>query len=329
MFADVPANFAPLHTVDAEGSLAFAKFVVTDGTVISELRAKLTLQDGRLDLPQWSARVWGGTVAGTLSVDAHDPAAAKIVVALDGRDLDLGAMLAAAGLRREVRGGKTRVTANLTLAGASPRAWAQSATGTVLVNVGKATLPQTRLDLGPSLQELADAVNPFRATDSLTELECAVARLPLTRGVARIDRSLAAETAKVGATASGTLDFGRETLDLAIQPRARKGIPLDIVQFAELVRVSGPFASPQVKVDMAGSAKALASIGAAIGTGGLSAVGQSLISWTENQGPGPCAIALEARPGASSSTPASAAQSNPVVPLANEVGKAVNRLFGK
>ncbi len=325
LIPDTPVDFAALRAIDAQGRIALQRLTLSSGTAIFALRAEIALEEGRLDLRGLSAGLWGGTIGGAVSVDARDHAAATLKITLDSSDLDLGAVLAAAGLPREVRGGKTRVTANLALTGASPHAWAQSATGTVLVSVGKATLPQTRVDFGPSLQELANTVNPFRATDPQTELECAVARLPIERGVARIDKSLAVETAKIGATASGSLDFGRETLDLAIHPKVRKGIPLDISHLAELVRVSGPFASPQVKVDVAGSAKALASIGAAIGTGGLSAVGQSLLSWTENQGPGPCAIALGARPGAS----VPAAPSNPAVPLANEIGKAVNRLFGK
>ncbi len=325
IFGDTPIDFAPLRAVDAEGSIAFDKLIAPGGAVLTAVRARLTLVEGRLSLREMSAAHWGGTIGGTLSVDAHDPAAVRLVVALEGRELDLGALLAAAGVPREVRGGKTRIDIDLALAGASPHAWASSATGSVLASVGRASLPQTRVDFGPTLQSIADSVNPFRKSDPITELECAVARLPMSKGVARIDHSLAIETGKLGATASGTLDFSRETLDLAIQPKVRKGISLNIPQLAELVRVVGPFASPQVKVDAAGSVKALASIGAAIGTGGLSVVGQTLFAWTEGDGPGPCAIAADARTAAAAPAPQPGA-GNPVV---NEIGRTMNRLFGR
>ena len=64
-----------------------------------------------------------------------------------------------------------------------------------------------------------------------------LAELPIERGVARVDHSIALETRKIGATATGTLDFRTETIDLAIKPRIKEGIPLDIAQIADLVRV--------------------------------------------------------------------------------------------
>ena len=131
----------------------------------------------------------------------------------------------------------------------------------------------------------------------------------------------------LGVSASGTLDFRNETLDFQFNPKVRKGISIDIANLADLVRVTGPFASPHVAIDPVGSAKVIASVGAAIGTGGLSAVAQGLLSWADGSGPGPCKIALE---GASSRGDAKqAASPQPQVPIANEVGKALGKLFGR
>ena len=99
------------------------------------------------------------------------------------------------------------------------------------------------------------------------------------------------ETSKIGVSATGTLDFRNETLDLMFLPKVSKGISIDFAGFSDLVRLQGPFASPQIVVDVAGSAKVIASIGAAVGTGGISAVGQALLSWADGNGPGPCEVA--------------------------------------
>jgi hypothetical protein len=238
----------------------------------------------------------------------------------------LGGLLAAAGVHREVRGGKTEIALNLTMHGVSPHAWASTATGTARAVVGSATLVNTKLNLGTPLDSLLDAVNPFRATDPSTELVCAVVRLPLTNGLARVDRTIAMETAKLGVSASGTLDFRNETLELGFQPKVKKGITVSVPNFASLVRFVGPFRSPRVQVDAAGSAAAIASIGAAIGTGGWSLVGQTLLSWAEGGGPGPCQVALGAPAG--KSTSASAKDAGPGA-LPGEVGKAIGKLFGK
>ena len=152
-------------------------------------------------------------------------------------------------------------------------------------------------------------------------------RFPVSNGVAHVDRSIAMETDKLGVSASGTLDFRNETLDFQFNPKVRKGISIDIASLADLVRVTGPFASPHVAIDPAGSAKVIASVGAAISTGGLSAVAQGLLSWADSGGPGPCKIALEggaARGNAPQSAPAPAQP-----PIANEVGKALGKLFGR
>jgi len=153
-----------------------------------------------------------------------------------------------------------------------------------------------------------------------------VVRLPLANGVAHVDRTIAIETAKVGVSAIGTLDFRNETLDLGFQPKVRKGVTISVPNIAGLVRLSGPFRSPQVKVDAVGSAAAIASIGAAIGTGGWSLVGQTLFSWAEGSGPGPCQVALGAPAGKATSA---AAKSEQPSSLPGEVGKAIGKLFGK
>ena len=65
-------------------------------------------------------------------------------------------------------------------------------------------------------------------------------RLPLTDGIARVDRSIAMETKKIAVSASGTLDFREEKLDFTLRPRVREGIPLDLPSFAELVHYHRP-----------------------------------------------------------------------------------------
>ena len=221
------------------------------------------------------------------------------------------------------------MSVNLAMRGNSPHAWASTATGNVLLVSGPATLVNSKIaSLTSAWDKLNDAINPFRTRDPSTELVCAVVRLPLANGVAKVDRSVAMETHKLGVSASGTLDFRNETLDFTFQPKARKGVSIDFAGFSDLVRVSGPFTSPHLAVDVAGSAKVIASIGAAVGTGGLSAVGQALFTWAEGKGPGPCQIALggaaarrvRKRPRAGGQAP---------IPIASDVGKALGKLFGK
>ncbi len=104
-------------------------------------------------------------------------------------------------------------------------------------------------------------------------------RLPLANGIARVDRSIAVETGKIAASASGTLDFRDETLDLSVQPQIRQGVKIDVSQFASLVRIRGRFDKPAVAIDAAQSAQMIAKLGV-LGRkgGGLEALGRALIA---------------------------------------------------
>ncbi|MFO1323776.1 MAG: AsmA family protein [Burkholderiales bacterium] len=327
---DAPVDFEPLRWADARGTLAVGRLTLAGGRVIDNLRVKLKLDGSRLDVESFSLKELGGTLSGSFTVDARDAGRTALSARIDGKGLSFGAILAAAGEPREVKGGSTDLAVDLTMQGASPHAWAGTATGTVRVVVGPATLVNTRIDVDSALDNLTRAINPFRASDPSTEVRCIVVRLPLANGVARFDRTVAAETAKVGVAASGRLDFRNETLDVAFHPKVRKGISIDVASLADLVHVTGPFAAPQVRIDPVGSVKAIASIGAAIGTGGLSAIGQALFAWSEGSGPGPCQLALGTPPPAA--TTAGAGKSgggDPANALVNDVGKAVGKLFGR
>jgi len=315
--ADEPIPVALLRAIDAEGEISIGELALAGGSRLTRLQLPIKLQDGRLDIPALQASVFGGTAIANLSLDtAHQPAPALALHA-QLKGMDLGALLAAAGARREVRGGKTDVRIDIGATGSTPRQWESTMSGTVTAVVGPATLVNTKIDLDSPLNKLGAAVNPFHNVDPSTELQCAVIRLPLHHGVAEIERSIAIETQKFGATASGTLDFRSQTLDLAIRPQIRQGVPLAIPQVADLVRFRGPFTSPAVAIDSVATAATIARIGAAAYTGGLSLVGESLLS---RAGASPCEVALS-RP----SGPAQAASSAGNV--VEDVGRALSRAF--
>ena len=179
-----------------------------------------------------------------------------------------------------------------------------------------------------TFDRLAEVLNPFRRVNPSTELQCAVIRLPLTAGVARVDRSIAIETREIDATMSGTLDFRNETLDLSIRPRVRQGIPIEIPQIAELVRFRGPFTAPTVNVDAMASATAIARIGAAISTGGLSVLGESILAQVgASTGTGACEVALGKAGQATASAAAEPAKSSAPTNPIEGIGNALKGLF--
>ena len=324
IFSEEVIDLSPLKTVDGSIDWTIDSLVLLDGRKLDHVRVEATVLNGVLDAPVVQAGVLGGTVFARLKIDATRDKDAAVNLHLDAKGMDLAALSAVAGVKRDVRGGKTSVNADLAMRGASERQWASSASGLATAIVGPATLGHPADNSDAAFNRLADAVNPFRKSDPSTEIVCAVVRLPLAGGIAKVDRSIAVETNKIGANASGTLDFRNETLDLSIKPQIRQGIKLDISQFASLVRFHGPFNAPVVGVDSVASAKAIATIGAAAATGGMSLLGQELLANVRADPGAPCQIALgnfaKSQPDANTAAP-TPAQS------IGDIGSALGKLF--
>jgi uncharacterized protein involved in outer membrane biogenesis len=329
VFNDEPIDFAALRDVDAEGEITVGALTLPDGRRLDQVHVQLTLVNGKLDVPVLQASAFGGTVLARAQLDASRAPDAALSTHVEAKNLDLAAILTAAGVHRDLHGGKTEFKADLTARGASLRQWASSANGNVIAVVGPATVVNPKGSTNVPLDRLLEAVNPFRSVDASTQLQCAVVRLQLKNGVATVDRSIAAETSKLGATASGTLDFRTEMLDLAIKPQIRQGIPIAVPQVAELVRFRGPFTSPSVGIDATATAATVARLGAAVYTGGLSILGESLLAQATADPGAPCQIALGGGPGASTAATKPAANFNPAATATQDVSKALGKLLGR
>ena len=77
--------------------MTIGELTLDDGRKLTEVRARFTLKDGRLDAPELRAKMYGGTVDGSLRIDATHPADPAIALVAHGAALDLGALLAAGG----------------------------------------------------------------------------------------------------------------------------------------------------------------------------------------------------------------------------------------
>ena len=76
---------------------------------------------------------------------------------------------------------------------------------------------------------------------------------------------------------SGTIDLGKEVLDMNIRPRAKEGIGLGGARLAQMVRLTGPLADPKLGLDFGGAVGTAASLAAGVATMGLSLLGEQLL----------------------------------------------------
>jgi AsmA family protein len=324
VFSDAPIDVAALRDFDAEGELSAGVLTLPDGRRLDQVHVQISLANGKLDMPALQATIFGGSLLAHGQIDASRGQEALLDLHAEAKNLDLAAIMTAAGVHRELHGGKTEVKIDLAARGSSPHQWMSTANGNIVAVVGPATVAGGKAAQDSSLDRLSGAMNPFRELDATTQLQCVVVRMPIRNGVASIDRSIAAETNKLGATATGTLDFRDEMLDLAFHPQVREGVRIEIPQVAQLVRLRGPFASPSVGIDATATAATVARLGAAVYTGGLSILGESLLAEAKADPGAPCQIALGHGGPATAKPPAA----NPAA-AAQDVGKALGKLFGR
>lgn len=327
---DTPLPLAPLFAVDSEGSIRIGELTLQNGQRVSQVDTQFTSRNANLDARFTAGHILGGSLRGELQFDGRNAEAPPVRLTLDAQGLDLPALAAVAGIRRDIHGGSVRANVDITGRGTTPHRVASTMSGTILVVSGPATLGRSAVQGESGLAQLAGALDPLQSVDAATQLRCAVFRLPLTDGIAHVDHSIAIETGKIAASASGTLDFRDETLDLSVQPQLREGVKLDLSQIASLVRVRGRFDKPTVGIDAAQSARTLAMLGALGATGGgLAVLGRALIA-PATQAAAPCTAATTgkvARESPASSRKSSPTPQNPGLP--QDLGKALGKLLGR
>ena len=326
---DTPLPLAPLAALDSEGSITIGEVTLRDGRRLQRVAAQFTSREANLDVTFTAGAILGGSLRGRLQFDGRRADAPGVHLALDAQELDLAALAAAAGIKRDIRSGKVRASVDVSGRGATPHRVASTMSGSILVVAGPASLGRASGTGESAFSQLASALDPLASVDAATELRCAVVRLPLANGIAHVDRSIAAETAKVAASASGTLDFRNETLDLSVQPQLREGVKVDVSQFASLVRIRGRFDKPTVGIDAVASAQMLAKIGALGATGGgLAVIGGALLGSTGGAS-APCTFAMTGKASREAAPARKGSETVPDLGLPKDVGKAIGKLFGR
>ncbi|MCK5295363.1 MAG: hypothetical protein KAJ75_00605, partial [Alphaproteobacteria bacterium] len=122
-------------------------------------------------------------------------------------------------------------------------------------------------------------------------LKCAVAKLNIKNGIAVSDRGIALETKKFNVVIDGSVNLKNEKLDVSIHPSSAGKIKIGVGSLVDMVRVRGTIAEPKLKVDAVGVAKTAATIGAAVASGGISLLGQTMFSSIAKDS-NPCETAL-------------------------------------
>jgi hypothetical protein len=255
VFPTEPLALDALKAFDVNATVQVETLMMPGGAEARSLAARAVLANGRLVVDPLSLTLGGGRVSGSLRLDAGRRQG--FTASVTGSNVELKTLLALLSVRADVEGAPTDLSVALSGSGGSLHEWVASLGGKVRIVVGPGRIEGAALNLGGDvLTQALDAVNPFRKSETSTDLRCAVINVPVEGGVLRLDRRVAAETSQINVIVGGTANLGTEMLDLGFRSKATKGLGMGLANFAGAARIRGPFTHPTLGLDAEGTAVA-------------------------------------------------------------------------
>jgi hypothetical protein len=238
------------------------------GVGFSQFAAELALRDEQLDIRHYSLRLLGGAAHGALRLDG---ARRRAQLSLQAQDLLLQRWFAERGRKLPLSGGAMAISAEISGHGDSMAALAATLDGSIDVRGGHTAILSARASEAEKL--LTDMLPLFSERDAQQmDLQCFAGRLRFANGRADGSGIVGARSDVSQLLTSGAVDLRRQEVELRGRVRARHGVALGIAVLSSDVRIHGPLRKPAIALDAAGAPGALARLGAAILTGGLSMI---------------------------------------------------------
>lgn len=296
LFSAEPLPVGILHAANADVRIAF-KAIKRGAKRWSGASARARLTDGLLSLSDLRTGLAGGTIAGTVTVDARS-SRPMIKAVLSGQNLSLAEMTEASSDRRFVES-RLRLSLNVTGQGESARAIAASLAGPVIIDGGPGPIASGTLSF---LSTSLGSVIPGLSSGQRLSLRCLVARFDFRAGIG-YSRVFVVDTTRVTAVGQGVVSLRNEAVDLLFVP-ATKGVSIASVAALVPVRVRGPMRSPTIGPDPGEAAKE--TMKTIIGTGerGVNFIGGLLgVTKSRQRAVDPCASARARLSGRTSAPP--------------------------
>ncbi|MGH8666157.1 MAG: AsmA family protein, partial [Burkholderiales bacterium] len=262
---DETIDLSALENVDASGTIRIGKLTLHN-TRSEEVRATIKAARGRLDVAPLSARLYQGTLAASVSVQAAENPVFTVRPTLTG--VAIGPLLRDAA-QIDTLEGKGTVRADLTTRGATVQALKKALNGTASVNLADGSIKG--IDIAGTIRSVRSKIDQLRGqpvqsanktekTD-FTELK---ASFKVTNGVAHND-DLSLKSPLLRLEGAGDIDIGEDRMNyllkatLVATSKGQGGRDVDeLAGITVPVQLTGALSSPQWSIDVAGMAAGLA-----------------------------------------------------------------------
>lgn len=273
-FSDVALPLQYLPSANGTLDIDIAQLILPSKVVLNKVVIGARLSPQQMDIPKATFQLGNGQFDGSLRI-ANTQGTPSWIFKGQANGFTLEQLLASTDSKGKVSGGNMRAVFNLTSNGTSPHQIASSLNGQSQITIGSARLASSLMNQGGDvLITLFDAINPLRKKSNETVLECAVAYLPIQAGLVSVKDSVGIETDRLNIVLTGSVNLNSEQINLAIYPKEKSGLTAG-VDLANLVRLQGTLAKPQVGINKEAVVNQALALGLGFLTGGASIVAQN------------------------------------------------------
>ncbi len=287
VFPDTPLPWDTLSTGNADVNITVGKLVLSNGMEISDIVVPVKLSGSNLSADPISLAVADGTIRAALGMNAANKSV-SLKADIDGFSAE---NLAKAMKKTDlITDGPVDLSLNVRGGGDTVSAVMANLNGSMVGGMGQSRVRSDALNIlgADVIMQVVSVMNPLGNKDPYTVAQCAVVNFQISDGVARTEDGIAFVTDKMQFTSSGQVNLGTERVDLGVRSKASSGIGVGIGDLVQAVKISGPLSDPGVGIDKVGAAKTIGTIGAAIATGGISALLQGAKNRVDTSGNNPC-----------------------------------------
>ena len=250
LFSDAPLNLAALKKVNGQGKLSIGSLhlpVKDDQNtplIFNKIETSLSSQNGNLQFDNLSFDLPGsGSISGTAGLNGNSNPAA-LSTDLQVNELILGKSLQHFGVTNIMQQGSVTLNLKLNARGNSMSALAANANGLVGVNMTTALLGNGNVE--QINNELVKNLISLASNNQVTTVNCLVSRWPIKNGIATTDLTVIDST-HIAMQGSGSIDLGKETLDIVIAPRPKN---LGQLNVSAPIAINGNLRKPKISSNL-------------------------------------------------------------------------------
>jgi uncharacterized protein involved in outer membrane biogenesis len=240
LFPDVPLHVERLRAMNMDVSLDAKKVVAPDYLPVDTLFAHVVIEDGHARVKPLKLGLAGGTVEGTLGIDAR-PDQPKV-----DTDLKLGQIALAQFFRNtrffDTTEGKLDGRINLAGEGKSLAAVMGSANGDITLVMGGGSISD--LMVSAADLQIASALALYITGDHRIPVRCVVSRLNFDHGTVAFDKTLL-DTQRSVLHVDGRVTLGDQVVKTSIKSDPKKW---DLLDLHAPVLINGKIRSPDISI---------------------------------------------------------------------------------